>query len=595
MLNRPWLSPRSWLLAAVLASTAVNAPAGPDERALPPPSGEQEVARLIEQLGDPDYYVREQAQESLSRLGFEAYDALTEATTHDDLEVAARARYLLRSMQVEWTRDDDPAPVKTLLENYGWLQPEERLARIEQLARLPDAAGVAALCRVVRFEQSGDLSKQAALELLTVYAAEGSPSPQVLDTVRESLRGIRRAGGRWLLAWAENHDNLDALAAHFGRFADEELAAPTRPGPAENAEVPAALLRFQAAWLEKLDRPNEVVGVIRRLIALEEGDVDNLKKLLQWLIVQEAWPLVDELASRFARQVQSTRPLLYLLAEAHAQQGNAELAEETAQRAFALRQGNNSTWLEERARTAVELWRRNRPEWSEREFRYVIDNAAPTDPLTVGTRYRFAQILHERGDTLEAARVLQEIVELLENNPAAAGQLALIVRMPRARMHYYFACHYHEQKDYAKEREHLDKSLADDPEELDAIIARYHLPEQDDDYRRETLDMIHTTAEALREMIGNQPDEAMWYNQFAWLIGNTEGDLDEALRYSHKSLELRPNEAAYYDTLAHVYFARNDYANAVKYQARAVELEPHSKIIRDQLDEFRAALESSER
>ncbi len=592
LLNRPRMSPLPWLLAAVLASAGAIALGGPADRTPPPPPDDREVARLIEQLGDPDYFTREQAQEALSRLGFEVFDALTEATTHDDLEVAARARYLLRMMQVEWTREDDPAPVKTLLANYGWLKPEERRERIEKLARLPDAAGVEALCRIVRFEQSGELSKQAALEFLAVYAAGGPPAPEVVDAVRRSLRGIRRPGGQWLLAWAEHHGNLDALASQFARFADEEEASLSKPGPAVNTDVLAALLRFQAAWLEQLDRPDQMVAVMRRLIALEKGGAEDLQKLLHWLIAQKAWPLIDELAARFAGQVQSEPALLYLLAEAQADQGNAGLAEQTAERALALRQGNNRNWLEQRARTGVELWRRNRPQWAEREFRYVLDNGAPADPVTIATRYRFAYMLYDRGEALEAARVLEAVVELFEGNPALADRLETQVEMLRPRMNYYFARHYHKQKDHAKEREHLDKALADDPEELDALIARYRLPGQDDEYRRETLEMIRASAEALRETIASVPDEPMWYNQFAWLVGNTEGDLDEALRCSHKSLELSPNEAAYYDTLAHVYYARNDYANAVKYQSRAVELEPHSKLLSDKLEVFRAALES---
>jgi hypothetical protein len=42
--------------------------------------------------------------------------------------------------------------------------------------------------------------------------------------------------------------------------------------------------------------------------------------------------------------------------------------------------------------------------------------------------------------------------------------------------------------------------------------------------------------------------------------------------------------------LAHVYFAKGDYANAVAYQSKAVELEPHSGLIARQLKLFRAKL-----
>ena len=83
------------------------------------------------------------------------------------------------------------------------------------------------------------------------------------------------------------------------------------------------------------------------------------------------------------------------------------------------------------------------------------------------------------------------------------------------------------------------------------------------------------------------PTEATSYNQFAWLVGNTEGDFDEALRYSKKSIELKPGYGGYYDTLAHVYFAKGDYENALKTQTKAAELEPHSGQIARKLAVFR--------
>ncbi len=590
--NNRRLSRVACFLIPLVAWGASVALGGPGDGALLPPSGAEQIAGLIEQLGDSDYFAREQAQEALSRLSFEAFDALSLATMHEDLEIAARARYLLRLMQVEWTREDDPSQVKSLLENYGWLKPDDRRNRIEKLARLPDAMGVEALCRIVRFEQSGEMSKLAAIEILTAHVANESPLPEVIRTIHQSLRGSRRPGGRWLVAWADHHQELDALIAHFAEFADEEQAVPAGPDGAVTTDVLAALLRFQVRWLEQLGRREQAVGAMRRLIALEKGDLEDLRKLLQWLIAQKAWPLVDELATRFAGQVQTTPALLYLLAEAQADQGKNEFAEQTAERAWSLRRGSSRNWLEERRRLALELWQRHRPEWAVREFRYVLENGPENDLVTIFTRYSFARMLHDRHEVLEAARVMEKLVEQFESNPDLAHQFGVDPRMTRAKLHYYYACHYHGLKDHAKEREHLDKALADDPEELDALIARYRLPDQGEEYRRETLAMIRASAEALRESIASQPDEATWYNQFAWLIGNTEGDLDEALRYSHKSLELSPNEAAYYDTLAHVYFAKKDYANAVKYQTRAAELESYSKLIVDKLEVFRAALQS---
>jgi tetratricopeptide (TPR) repeat protein len=81
----------------------------------------------------------------------------------------------------------------------------------------------------------------------------------------------------------------------------------------------------------------------------------------------------------------------------------------------------------------------------------------------------------------------------------------------------------------------------------------------------------------------------------AWLVANTEGDVDEAIRCSKKSLELRPGSASYLDTLGRCYFAKGDLEKAVECQLQAVALEPQMKQMAKQLELFQAALEKSRR
>ena len=78
-------------------------------------------------------------------------------------------------------------------------------------------------------------------------------------------------------------------------------------------------------------------------------------------------------------------------------------------------------------------------------------------------------------------------------------------------------------------------------------------------------------------------------NQLSWLIGNTEGDQEQAVQQSRRSLELRPHSAGSLDTLGRCYFAVGDQENAIKYQRRAHRREPHSQQIRRQLEEFEMA------
>jgi HEAT repeat protein len=84
-------------LAAVIAVAAVTATVLADE----PKSGtsENEIKRLIDQLGSERFKDREQATRQLSQLGKAALPGLKEATKSPDVEVSRRAQQLIEEIQ----------------------------------------------------------------------------------------------------------------------------------------------------------------------------------------------------------------------------------------------------------------------------------------------------------------------------------------------------------------------------------------------------------------------------------------------------------------------------------------------------------------
>jgi tetratricopeptide (TPR) repeat protein len=145
------------------------------------------------------------------------------------------------------------------------------------------------------------------------------------------------------------------------------------------------------------------------------------------------------------------------------------------------------------------------------------------------------------------------------------------------------------EADRAKQIEHLDKAIAEDPADADVLIALYRLSSDDPNRRKRTLELIEDAAVQFRNEVADAPEDPTAYNQFAWLVGNTEGDLDTAIHYSHRSIELLEplrKPAGYLDTLAHCYAAKGDLESAIKYQTRAVEIEPHTQQIRRALERF---------
>lgn len=577
------------------AAQPADAPASGTQPAAAQPTGvpEEQIAQLIQQLGDPDYYARQRAQDRLARLGFEAFDALNAATTHEDLEIAARAKYLLRLMRVEWTAKSDPPEVKRCLRDYEAQNLEGRQAKMRALAELPDDLGVAALCRLVRFEQSLLFSKLAATELLRSQLDSGLPKAALAESVRKALEGSKQPAAVWVLTWTRLGTDPVAAMQEWSRLIDVEQAALRHASGESRPEIVSLLVRFQVAQLKSLGKGVEALAALERLVTLEKGDVESLVELTDWLIEQQAWPVIDKLSQRFAMQFAKEPRLLYQLAEAYAVQNQEARASEAAQKAFGLYPGKQLDMLIHHIESADRLRRKGLFAWARREFEHIIKNGDPNESSSLTARVVLAEMLHDQGEELDAAKAMEGFVQALGVQNVKGRDMEDVGLAPkklRARMHFFFACHWELQNDLAKRRESLAKALEASDDDVDVLIGCYRLPDQTAEYHAKIVELIKRAAAGLREQIAEDPEDSKAYNEFAWLIGNTEGDFDEALKFSRKSLEIEPKAGGYYDTLARVYFAKGDLEGAIKHQTRAMQLEPHSGQMRRQLELFRKTL-----
>jgi tetratricopeptide (TPR) repeat protein len=205
---------------------------------------------------------------------------------------------------------------------------------------------------------------------------------------------------------------------------------------------------------------------------------------------------------------------------------------------------------------------------------------------------------YDRAEYEAAAKTLEEAAKPFQGKPKDGIDQEIIgtgrtVDSVLARMHFFRGCQYEAAGQRDKQLEELKAGLEQDPTDVDVLIALFHLPNLEAALRDKARKLIRDSAENYRQQIKETPDDPTPYNQFAWLIANTEGDKQEALRASQKSLELRPGAAGFLDTLGRCYFAAGDVENAVKHQAKAVELDPHSGQMNRQLKLFREALEKS--
>ncbi len=469
-------------------------------------TSQEQVAKLIEELGDKDYYVRQRAQNELARWGFEAFDALAAATTHDDLEIASRAKYLLRLMRVEWTAKNDPPEVKKLLRDYELLPEEARRARMHALAVMPEGKGISALCRLIRFEKSDVLSKIAAIELLRSSANNEPPKGARAETIRQTFAKSKRPSAAWMLVWLKLAEDPQAAMAQWDKLIDQESALLQRLPGETSPEILSGLIRYQIAWQKKHGQTERALTAMRRLVDLEKGDLDTLVELLDWLAEEKAWKLIDELAARFTPRFNSEPILLYALAEAQKEQGETAKAEELAQRAFRLNAGNEDFKLVQRYLLAGRLRREGLFAWAKREYQYVIDQGKPVEPVTIRTQIELADMLHDRGENQAAAALLEATFKATGANfPFNPDIIGRTVPELRAMMYYFQACHWQTIGEESKHSECLDKALALDPANIDVLIACYRLPKQTPEYRQKIGELIRKATDDMRRISPPSP------------------------------------------------------------------------------------------
>lgn len=81
------------------------------------------------------------------------------------------------------------------------------------------------------------------------------------------------------------------------------------------------------------------------------------------------------------------------------------------------------------------------------------------------------------------------------------------------------------------------------------------------------------SADYAREAIRKYPSDDNAYNNFAWLASRANRCLGEAEEYLKKALEMKPQSAAYLDTMGEIYFARKNRNEALKWSARSIKNE----------------------
>jgi tetratricopeptide (TPR) repeat protein len=432
---------------------------------------------------------------------------------------------------------------------------------------------------------------------------DDSAKEELAAAIHRIVGATKRPAGAWLRLFARTLADPVGTLAEWDQASQTEHSTLSKNPERTSAEIVRDLYRYQVELLKQLKRDDEAIAVIRRTFTLLDGTPDQVLEIVDWLIENQAWPVVVEVAARFNATFQEHPQLLYCLAETHDRLGQADEAEKVAQKALAIRPESADTHL----RTGAWLeHQRGRVRWAEGEYRQVVKTATAGAVQDFVARFALSELLHDQFQELAAAEALAPLCELMKKDEAAKETCERANRRPPevvARMNYFYSCHYRELGDRAKERQHLETAVEAEETDADVLIAMFRLGGVDESWKAKVKERIDKTAarflaeveEERRavEMAGveqNNPsftyELARLCNQYAWLVGNTIGDYDQAVKLSHKSLELRPNYAGFLDTLGRCYYGKGDFASAVKYQSQAVKLNSSSGQIRKQLEFF---------
>ena len=99
--------------------------------------------------------------------------------------------------------------------------------------------------------------------------------------------------------------------------------------------------------------------------------------------------------------------------------------------------------------------------------------------------------------------------------------------------------------------------------------------------------LFQTTYLISKSTVNRFPDHGQHNNNHAWLLSRCAKKLDEALIHANKAVSIDPDNGAFLDTLAEVYFQLGNRSKAIEVSKKAVELLDGDKQVKRQLERFK--------
>jgi tetratricopeptide (TPR) repeat protein len=189
------------------------------------------------------------------------------------------------------------------------------------------------------------------------------------------------------------------------------------------------------------------------------------------------------------------------------------------------------------------------------------------DPSNLQTGIEYAQALTDAGKTKEGAEILNR---LLQSNPEEVDLYIALSQL------------YMQDKRFSDAEKILQRAEEKNPKDgsdKDRIkFQKATVYERQKDYDR---------AESLfKELLKNNPSNAMVLNYLGYMLADRGVRLDEALKYVKEALVIDPRNGAYLDSLGWAYFKLNDLQNAETYLLEAEQIVKNDATIVEHLGDL---------
>lgn len=595
-----------WLACCAVLSAPVAAQG--------PADFDPEITAQIERLADPRYTERRDARRRLLDFGLSAFDAIAASTDHPDPEVAATCSELLHGLTRDWSRRTDPPWVRRMMRSYGDKSPDERLVTVRTLGASRQELTAYTLARIARFDPSQRVSREASATLLGSGQLESDP--QQFEALRaaearlaEAYGPSHRRAARWLsIAMREDIAPEQRVVEWESEIASEERLLEEDPSLSDDS-VLAALLAQRLIAAADAENGATLLSAVESYVGLDEDRATRrLTDALELLSMSQHWDTADQTLDSLGELLGEKRALYARAQIAHAR-GQTERGERLADEALqtnpesaaAVNLGGRVRVGPE-VRLAEELLDAGHVEWARRELRALGEELRPLTFDVAYARWRLADSLQDAELYAEAAGLLAGLSEVIGENQhtrrlykSISGRSSFLLpdeSVVNARRWLYQAHSLRAKGDRSGEIDALEKAIAHEPGDADVLIAMHRVVDPPKDLVQETTERIIELCEDFEEMIAEEPGDPTAYNQWAWLVSNTVGDYAKAVRYSRRSLELSPGEAGYLDTLGRCLFSAGDLQGAIEAQRQAVEKKPTMLVMKRQLEMFERALET---